>query len=51
MKPAKSGPRRDFFDEPMDTPRPMKKDRTVGFLVKPSREDRRLKRTWKRGRR
>lgn len=50
-KPAKSGPRRDFPSAAMGMPQPIKNNRAAGFLVKSSREDRRQKRTWKRGRR
>jgi hypothetical protein len=50
MKPAKNARHGDDAARPMARPYPLQKNRTAGFLVKPSREDRRQKRGWKRTR-
>lgn len=51
MARPKSGRYGDNDGMPMSYPHPRKKIAPGGFLSKSSREDRRQKRSWKRGRR
>lgn len=50
MNRAKNKPWRDIGEAAMPYHQPRQKNAPTGFLAKSSREDRRQKRGWKRGR-